>query len=63
MPVSRIVAPMQVEDRPRSEGLLPAYEFEPEPEELLAAILPKSINARLFAALLDSAASESATAS
>ena len=41
-------------------GPLPAYEFEPEAEELLEALLPKYINTRIFAALLDSAASESA---
>ncbi|SCG73851.1 F0F1 ATP synthase subunit gamma [Micromonospora humi] len=62
-PVTRIIGPMEVEDRPRSEapgGLLPAYEFEPEPESLLDALLPKYINTRIYAALLESAASESA---
>ncbi|SCE82522.1 ATP synthase F1 subcomplex gamma subunit [Micromonospora viridifaciens] len=59
-PVTRIIGPMQVEDRPRSEGLLPAYEFEPEAEALLDALLPKYINTRIYAALLESAASESA---
>jgi F-type H+-transporting ATPase subunit gamma len=37
-----------------------AYEFEPEPEELIAALLPRYISARVFSALLASAASESA---
>jgi F-type H+-transporting ATPase subunit gamma len=59
-PVAKIIGPMQVEDRPRSEGLLPAYEFEPEAEALLDALLPKYINTRLYAALIESAASESA---
>ncbi|MGC4856633.1 F0F1 ATP synthase subunit gamma [Micromonospora sp. DT4] len=59
-PVTKIVGPMQVEDRPRSEGLLPAYEFEPEAEALLDALLPRYINTRIYAALLESAASESA---
>jgi F-type H+-transporting ATPase subunit gamma len=36
-------------------------EFEPEPDELLGALLPKYINARIYAALLESAASESAS--
>jgi F-type H+-transporting ATPase subunit gamma len=58
-PVARIVAPMQVETQ-EATGPLPAYEFEPEAEELLEALLPKYINTRIFAALLDSAASESA---
>jgi len=59
-PRARLLAPMQVEHR-RTKDPLPAYEFEPEPEELLGALLPKYINARLYAALLDSAASESAS--
>ena len=36
------------------------YEFEPEPERLIAALLPRYISARIFSALLASAASESA---
>ncbi|SCE93300.1 F0F1 ATP synthase subunit gamma [Micromonospora chokoriensis] len=59
-PVTKVIGPMQVEDRPRSEGLLPAYEFEPEAEALLDALLPRYINTRIYAALLESAASESA---
>jgi F-type H+-transporting ATPase subunit gamma len=57
-PASRIIAPMQVEEA--ETGPLPAYEFEPDEDELLDALLPKYINARIYAALLDSAASESA---
>lgn len=57
-PVTRLLAPMQVSVEP---GLHPAYEFEPGAEELLDALLPKYINTRIFAALLDSAASESAS--
>lgn len=37
-----------------------AYEFEPEPAELIAALLPRYISSRIFSALLESAASESA---
>lgn len=59
-PVTRIIGPMQVEERPKSEALLPAYEFEPEAEALLDALLPRYVNTRIYAALLDSAASESA---
>jgi len=57
-PAARFLAPMQVEEP--EEGPLPSYEFEPEPEELLDALLPKYINTRIYAALLDAAASESA---
>jgi len=62
IPVTRIIGPMEVEDRPRSEaqGLLPAYEFEPGADALLDALLPKYINTRIYAALIESAASESA---
>ncbi|GGM19476.1 MULTISPECIES: F0F1 ATP synthase subunit gamma [Micromonospora] len=62
-PVARILGPMQIEERPRSEaapGQLPDYDFEPDAEELLDALLPKYINTRIYAALLESAASESA---
>ncbi|MER7007447.1 F0F1 ATP synthase subunit gamma [Dactylosporangium sp. NPDC000555] len=58
-PVARIVAPLEVEEQEVS-GPLPAYDFEPDAEQLLEALLPKYINTRIFAALLDSAASESA---
>ncbi|MDT4959372.1 MAG: F-type H+-transporting ATPase subunit gamma [Pseudonocardiales bacterium] len=37
-----------------------SYEFEPEPEELIGALLPRYISARIFSALLESATSESA---
>jgi len=62
-PLARFIAPMEVEERERTEadpGLLPAYEFEPEAEALLDALLPKYVNTRIYAALLESAASESA---
>ena len=36
------------------------YDFEPEPEVLFDSLLPKYVRARVFAALLDAAASESA---
>jgi F-type H+-transporting ATPase subunit gamma len=36
------------------------YEFEPEADRLLAALLPRYISSRVFSALLESAASESA---
>ncbi|WP_067507799.1 F0F1 ATP synthase subunit gamma [Actinoplanes sp. TFC3] len=60
-PQARFLAPMQVEDKEREPGLRPAYEFEPEAEELLDALLPKYLNTRIYAALLESAASESAS--
>lgn len=45
---------------PAVQGPQPGYEFEPSPEALLGALLPKYIGTRIYAALLDAAASESA---
>ena len=42
------------------EGVHRLYEFEPDADTVFDALLPKYIGARLFAALLESAASESA---
>ena len=48
------------EETTSSSEVRPLYEFEPDAETLFDALLPKYIGARLFAALLESAASESA---
>jgi F-type H+-transporting ATPase subunit gamma len=45
---------------PDDGGVHRLYEFEPSADTLFDALLPKYIGARLFAALLESAASESA---
>ncbi|MEV5539155.1 F0F1 ATP synthase subunit gamma [Saccharopolyspora shandongensis] len=60
-PEVRRVAPLEVEysDEP-VKTLKSTYEFEPDAETLFAALLPKYIKTRLFAGLLDSAASEHA---
>ncbi len=42
------------------EGLKAAYEFEPEPGQILSRLLPRYVEARIFAAMLDAAASEHA---
>ena len=70
VPQVRRMAPMEVEyvgsdtadssgeqDRSGPQAL---YEFEPDPDTLFDALLPKYVGARLYAALLESAASESA---
>jgi F-type H+-transporting ATPase subunit gamma len=60
-PVANFLAPLQVEEAEEEvAGPLPAYEFEPDPDALLDALLPKYINTRIYAALIDAAASESA---
>ena len=45
---------------PAPTGLLPMYEFEPNAAEVLNALLPRYIEARIFNAMLQSAASEHA---
>lgn len=40
------------------EGPLPLYEFEPSADDVLDALLPKYVNARIYNALLQSASSE-----
>ncbi|MBL8925564.1 MAG: F0F1 ATP synthase subunit gamma [Pseudonocardia sp.] len=62
VPQARRMAPMVVEyvEGEPSGDIQPLYEFEPDPEALFAALLPKYVGARLFSALLESAASESA---
>ena len=62
-PTARRLAPMEieyVESTGGPDGLGPSYEFEPSPEALLDEMLPKYVTTRIYAALLDSAASESA---
>ncbi|MDJ0313071.1 F0F1 ATP synthase subunit gamma [Arthrobacter sp. H35-D1] len=52
--------PLEVveEEVESSSELLPLYEFEPKPEDVLDALLPRYIESRIFAALLQAAASE-----
>ncbi len=60
--VAKRFVPMVVEtvDRPQDDRLLNQYIFEPEPEALLDALLPRYVETRVFNALLESAASENA---
>lgn len=63
-PIAKRIAPLEVEyaeegaESASSTELQSAYDFEPSAEKLLEALLPKYINTRIFAALLDAAASE-----
>jgi F-type H+-transporting ATPase subunit gamma len=67
VPRAHRMAPMEVEyadqdsdDNQPAPGSQRVYSFEPDPDTLFDALLPKYVSARLYAALLDSAASESA---
>jgi F-type H+-transporting ATPase subunit gamma len=46
------------EEMPETDEILPLYEFEPSPEEVLDGLLPKYVQSRIFFALLQAAASE-----
>ena len=76
VPVAKRMAPLEVEEveefdyerEDRESGVLvgdsgvpTSYEFEPSPDALLDALLPKYVTTRIFAAMLESAASESAS--
>ncbi|MCP2249395.1 F0F1 ATP synthase subunit gamma [Lentzea aerocolonigenes] len=61
MPTARRVAPMEVEYTGETpKGPRAVYDFEPSAEALLGAMLPKYVKTRLFSAMLEAAASESA---
>ncbi len=45
------------EERPTGEGPQADYEYEPDPTEILDALLPRYVEARLFGALLEASAS------
>jgi F-type H+-transporting ATPase subunit gamma len=76
VPVAKRMAPLEVEeveefDYEREEreggsegndsGVPTSYEFEPSAEGLLDALLPKYVTTRIYAAMLEAAASESAS--
>ena len=44
--------------KPADDEVLPLYEFEPSPESVLDALLPKYVQSRIFFALLQASASE-----
>jgi F-type H+-transporting ATPase subunit gamma len=61
-PVVRRVLPLVFHEttEPPPGGAFPLYEFEPTAEKVLDALLPRYVEARIFNALLQSAASEHA---
>ncbi len=62
-PTANRMLPLEVEESEQEapDGPLPLYEFEPSPEALLDTLLPRYVTTRIWAALLDAAASESAS--
>jgi F-type H+-transporting ATPase subunit gamma len=60
-PRSTRLLPLEVvegEEKPSDDEVLPLFEFEPSPEEVLDALLPKYVDSRIFYSLLQSSASE-----
>jgi F-type H+-transporting ATPase subunit gamma len=62
-PSVRRLLPLEITetDEPSPSGPLPSYEFEPDPERVLDALMPQYVASRIFYALLEAAASELAS--
>jgi F-type H+-transporting ATPase subunit gamma len=60
MPLEREIVRDEDERAREADTPRAAYEFEPGPEEILERLLPRYVEARIFAALLNAAASEHA---
>jgi len=60
--VNRRLLPLETESivEARGEGPQADYEYEPEPEEILERLVPRYVEAWVFSAMLDAAASEHA---
>jgi len=50
--------PAEVDDTAAADEQGVSYEYEPEEEELLAAVLPRNISTQIYSALLESSAAE-----
>ena len=60
-PTAVRLLPLEVvegEERPEEADLLPLYEFEPSPADVLDSLLPRYVQSRIFFALLQASASE-----
>jgi F-type H+-transporting ATPase subunit gamma len=60
-PVAVRLLPLEIvesEEKPSDDEILPLFEFEPSPAEVLDALLPKYVQSRIYFALLQAAASE-----
>jgi F-type H+-transporting ATPase subunit gamma len=57
IPTALQIIPVEPAEKAVSSGGF-VYDFEPEPDELLSALLPRNISVQVFRALLENAASE-----
>ena len=62
-PYARRLLPLEIEETEEESpsGPLPQYEFEPGPAEVLDALMPQYVAARIFYAMLEAAAAELAS--
>jgi F-type H+-transporting ATPase subunit gamma len=62
-PVARRLLPLEIEETEEEHpsGPLPQYEFEPGPVEVLDALMPQYVAARIYYAMLEAAAAELAS--
>jgi F-type H+-transporting ATPase subunit gamma len=63
-PVALRMLPLEVvegEEPPAPEDVLPLYEFEPSPADVLDSLLPRYVQSRIYYSLLQAAASELAS--
>jgi F-type H+-transporting ATPase subunit gamma len=54
----RKLIPAEVDDSAQVDDSGVSYEYEPDEEELLAAVLPRNISTQIYSALLESSAAE-----
>ncbi len=57
IPTARRLIPAEIGGEGASAGGLAAYEYEPEEEEILSALLPRNLGVQIFRALLENSAS------
>lgn len=59
-PVVRRLVPLTLDEEESSERSVPDYEFEPDADTVLESLVPRYVEVRIFAALLEASASEQA---
>ncbi len=61
VPTAMKLLPIEVEEFAGGEEMPPEFLYEPSPDEILGLLIPRYVEAKVFAALLESAASEHAS--
>jgi F-type H+-transporting ATPase subunit gamma len=58
IPTAQQIVPLALQELGKEAPSGPAYEYEPDEEEILAALLPRNVSVQVLRALLENAASE-----